>query len=111
LTSREQRKASEDVETFALFLGKALAKLRSRQLPLAPVEAVPASLSTHEHRRDGSRMERLPDVIPGHPRLVDSFGKAFNACPDCSFKACPKANDPNGFHPRLCVCRRVCRHV
>ena len=49
-------------------------------------------------------MERLADVIPGHPRLVDKFGIAFNACPDCSFKACPKANDPNG----LCdVCDEV----
>ena len=37
------------------------------------------------------------DVIPGHPCLVDSLGKAFNACPDCSFKACPKANDPIGL--------------
>ena len=49
-------------------------------------------------------MERLADVIPGHPRLVDSLGKAFNACPDCSFKACPKANNKSG----LCdVCDEV----
>ena len=98
LTSREQRKASEDVETFALYLGKALSKLRSRQLPPAPVEDVPASLSTREQRgrddrRRGGTLERLPDIIPGHPRLVDSFGKAFNACPDCAFKMCPKAKD------------------
>ena len=39
----------------------------------------------------------MPDVIPGHPRLVDSLGKAFNACPDCAFKACPKANNPDGI--------------
>ena len=101
LTSREQRKASEDVETFALYLGRALSKLRSRQLPPAPVEADPASLSTHEQRRDdrrgGGRLERLPNVIPVHPRLVDSFGKAFNACPDCTFKMCPKPDDPNGI--------------
>ena len=32
LTSSEQRKASEDVETFAIYLGKALSKLRSRKL-------------------------------------------------------------------------------
>ena len=58
---REQRNASEDVETFALFTGKALSKLKSRQLSPAPVEAVPASLFTHEQRRDerrdGSRMD------------------------------------------------------
>ena len=41
--------------------------------------------------------EWRPNVIPGHPRLVDNFEKAFNACPDCSFKACPKANDSNGL--------------
>ena len=29
--------------------------------------------------------------------MVDSFGKAFNACPDCYFKACPKANDKSGL--------------
>ena len=42
-------------------------------------------------------MERLADVIPGHPRLVDKYGNAFNACPKCSFKACPKANKPDGI--------------
>jgi hypothetical protein len=100
LTSSEQRKASEDVETFALYLGKALSKLRSRTpQPLAPPVNPPASMATHEQRRDGrsdGKMERLPDVIPGHPRLVDSFGVAFNACPNCSFKWCPKANHVNG---------------
>ena len=29
--------------------------------------------------------------------MVDSLGKAFNACPDCAFKGCPKANDPKGI--------------
>ena len=29
--------------------------------------------------------------------MVDSSGKAFNACPDCAFKACPKANNPDGI--------------
>ena len=108
LTPREQRKASEDVETFALYLGKALSKLRSRQLqPPAPVDKpAPASLFTHQQQREGVRLERLKDVIPGHPRLVDSFGKAFNACPDCYFKACPKANDKSG----LCDVRED-RHV
>ena len=75
------------------------------QLPApAPVEAKPASLSTHQQRREGSKLERLKDVIPGHSRLIDSFGKAFNACLDCFFKACPKANDKSG----LCdVCDEV----
>jgi hypothetical protein len=72
LTSSEQRKASEDVETFALYLGNALSKLRSRKLPPpAPPVNPPASMATHEQRRndrDGN-MERLADVIPGHPRL------------------------------------------
>jgi len=102
LTSSEQRKASEDVETFALYLGKALSKLRSRKLPPpAPPVNPPASLATHEQRRNmdhrDGKMERLADVIPGHPRLVDKYGNAFNACPKCSFKACPKANKPDGI--------------
>ena len=101
LTSSEQRKASEDVETFALYLGKALSKLRSRTpQPPAPVDP-PASLSTHEQRhhddRRGGKMERRADVIPGHPRLVDTYGNEFNTCPLCSFKACPKANNPDGI--------------
>jgi hypothetical protein len=41
-------------------------------------------------------MERRADVIPGHPRLVDKYGNEFNTCPLCLFKACPKANDPDG---------------
>ena len=101
LASSEQRKASEDVETFALYLGKALSKLRSRKLPPpAPPVDPPASLATHEQRhhddRRGGKMERRADVIPGHPRLVDKYGNEFNTCPLCSFKACPKANDPDG---------------
>ena len=96
LTSSEQRKASEDVETFALYLGKALSKLRSRKLP-PPAPPVELALSTHQQKRDGNKLERLADVIPGHPRLVDSNGKQFNACPDCYYKACPKANDKDGI--------------
>ena len=108
LISSEQRKASEDIEIFALYLGKALSKLRSRQ-PQPPALAeldLPASLSTHEQRRDiRSKMERLPDVIPGHPRLVDSLGKQFNACPKCLFKGCPKANDPDDI---CATCATTC---
>ena len=108
LTTSQQRKACEDVTAFALYLGKALTRLRERMPPPAlkpaSVESAPAGLSAHQQKQEGTRMERLADVIPGHPRLVDKFGIAFNACPDCSFKACPKANDPNG----LCdVCDEV----
>ena len=53
------------------------------QLRLSNFGNLPASLATHQQKRKGSKLERLKDVIPGHSRLVDSFGKAFNACPDC----------------------------
>ena len=102
LTTSQQRKACEDVTAFALYLGKALTRLRERTPPnaltLAPTQGdhLPPSMNMHGQRREG-KMERLPDVIPGHPRLVDSMGKAFNACPDCAFKGCPKANDPKGI--------------
>ena len=40
--------------------------------------------------------------------MVDSLGKAFNACPDCCFKACPKANNKDG----ICdVCDEVSEEV
>ena len=100
LTTSQQRMACEDVTAFALYLGKALTRLRERTPPPAftpaPVEHAP-SLSAHQQKREGGRLERLADVIPGHPRLVDSLGKAFNACPDCCFKACPKANNKDGI--------------
>ena len=100
LTTSQQRMACEDVTAFALYLGKALTRLRERMPPPAlkpaSVEPAPAGLSAHQQKQEG-RLERLPDVIPGHPRLVDSSGKAFNACPDCAFKACPKANNPDGI--------------
>ena len=85
--------ACEDVTAFSLYLGKALTRLRERTPPPAVTPAptqgdhLPPNLNMHEQRREG-KMERLPDVIPGHPRLVDSLGKAFNACPDCAFKGC-----------------------
>ena len=60
-------------------------------------KAPPGMDARQQGRRDGGQMERLPDVIPGHPRLVNSNGNAFNACPDCSFKAWPKANHPDGL--------------
>jgi hypothetical protein len=103
LTSREQRKASEDVETFALYLGKALSKLRSRQLPRpAPVpEPAPAGMFSQQQqsgaRHQGPPLKKLRDVIPGHARLVDSDGIEFNACPDCSFRWCLKSDDPKAL--------------
>ena len=102
LTTSQQRMACADVTAFSLYLGKALTRLRERAPPpaLTPVptqeDHLPPSMYMHGQRREG-KMERLPDVIPGHPRLVDSMGKAFNACPDCAFKGCPKANDPKGI--------------
>ena len=99
LTTSQQRMACEDVTAFALYLGKALTRLRERMPPPAlkpaPVEPAPAGLSAHQQKQEG-KMERLADVIPGHPHLVDSFGIAFNVCPSCSFKWCPKANNKNG---------------
>ena len=40
------------------------------------------------------QLKKLPDVISGHARLVDSSGIEFNACPKCAFRWCPMANDP-----------------
>ena len=101
LTTSQQRMACEDVTAFALYLGKALTRLRERTPPPAlkpaSVEHAPTSLYAHQQKQEGGKMERLADVIPGHPRLVDSFGIAFNACPSCSFKWCPKANNANGL--------------
>ena len=95
LAPRVQRKATENITTFALYMGKALTQLRERE----PVfeKAAPVLHAHQQGRCEGTKMERLPDVIPGHPRLVDSFGTALNACPGCSFKAYPKANDPTGL--------------
>ena len=50
-----------------------------------------------EDRSGPHTLKKLPDVIPGHPRLVDSSGVEFNACPDCSFRWCPKGDDPKGL--------------
>ena len=107
LTTSQQRMACEDVTAFALYLGKALTRLRERTPALTPAPTQvdpsmdqPPSMYMHGKRSEGrsdGRMERLPDVIPGHPRLVDSMGKQFNACPDCMFKNCPKANDPSNI--------------
>ena len=102
LTTSQQRMACEDVTAFALYLGKALTRLRERTPPPAftpaPLVDQPPSLFMHEQRREGgggrSQLKKLPDVIPGHARLVDSDGVEFNACPSCSFRWCLKANDP-----------------
>ena len=98
LPTRSYQISKEEIGTsFALYLGKALTRLRERTPPLALTPAptqgdhLPPSMNMHGQRREGN-MGRLPDVIPGHPRLVDSLGKAFNACPDCAFEGCPKAN-------------------
>ena len=99
MTTSMQRMACEDVTAFgALYLGKILTRLRERMPPSpASVEHAPTSLSAHQQKQEGSKMERLADVIPGHPRLIDSFGIAFNAYPSCSFEWCPQANNANGL--------------
>ena len=113
LTSREQRKASEGVETFALYLGKALSKLRPRTPQPAPPVDPPASLVTHEQRRNEDRrdtkMERLADVIPGHPRLVDKFGNAFNACPSARARRAPRRTTQTASATCATTCPRSAR--
>jgi hypothetical protein len=100
LTTSQQRMACEDVTAFALYLGKALTRLRERTPLPALSHAEPdvfahkQTLSMHQ-QRDG-QLKRLVDVIPGHARLVGQDGVEFNACPDCYFKWCLKANDPSG---------------
>ena len=44
----------------------------------------------------GPSLKKLPEVILGHSRLVDSYGIEFNACPNDYFRWCPKVDDPNG---------------
>ena len=74
----------QDVTTFSLYMGKALTKLREREAVVEKDKEPPSLYAHQQGRRDGGYgMERLPDVIPGHPRLADSSGTAFNACSKC----------------------------
>ena len=59
------------------------------------------TLFAHQQQDGGDRhkpptLKKLPDVISSHPRLVDSYGVEFNACPNYSLRWCPRADDPNG---------------
>ena len=64
--------ACEDVTATALYLGKALTRLRERTPPPALTHAEPAVFA-HQHqggaRQQGPPLKRLPDVIPGYARL------------------------------------------
>ena len=80
LTSSEQRKASEDVETFALYLGKALSKLRSRKLP-PPAPPVEPALSTHEQKRDGEQAGEAGRRHPRPPALGRQHRQAIQRMP------------------------------
>ena len=75
---------------------------------LAPAHMQEPALFDHQQQGFGlSTLKKLPEVIPGHARLVDSNCIEFNACPDCNFKWCPKANDPAG----KCELRRLRRRA
>jgi len=94
LTRAEVRKASTDVTTFALYLGKALTRLRSKKPKV--MEELPV-MNLHQTKPYGgaSSLQEVASLIPGHRRLIDPVTKVeFNVCPGCSFRKCLKANDP-----------------
>ena len=67
LDSRQQRMACEDITAVALYLGKALTRLRKRTPERTPVVPVPAGMFAHQHqggaRHQGPNLKKLPDVI------------------------------------------------
>jgi hypothetical protein len=92
LTTREVRKATTDITTFALYLGKALTKMNARK---PKVINTPLKMNTHQ-KKERTTLQEVASTIPGHKRLVDPTTKVeFNICPDCWYRRCPKANDPN----------------
>jgi len=103
LTTREVRKATMDITTFALYLGKAMTKLNARKPKTKKVEET-LSMSAHQ-KRGGLVLQEVASTIEGHRRLIDPTTKVeFNVCPRCSLRKCPKANDPN-------ACCDVCDEI